>query len=592
MNPAFKALFLPLFLVNTFQIYMPPKKDKKTDKLVVYQLFTRIFGNTNLTNKFYGKIEENGCGKLNDINSHALKSIKELGVSHVWFTGVIEHATLTNHESFGIKKDHPSVVKGIAGSPYAIKDYYDIDPDLAVDVKNRMQEFENLVKRTHEADLKVVIDFIPNHVARQYNSDAKPAGTKDFGEADDQTKAFLNCNNFYYLPGQYFNVPDGVNPPVTFDKPYYEYPAKATGNDVFSEKPGINDWFETVKLNYGIDYQHGHTLNFHPIPDTWVKMRDILLFWSAKGVDAFRCDMAEMVPVEFWNWAIKDVKKQYPDILFIAEIYNPNNYKNYIFNGGFDYLYDKVGLYDSVRRLMEDRGDANDITRVWQNESGDFANHMLRFLENHDEQRITSSEFAGDQSKGPMAFALSMYLHTGPIMFYYGQELGVKPDKAEGFQGDDGRTTIFDYWGLQEMADWNNGGKWILKKLSKEKQELRKTYQEIVTIGLKSEAITEGQFYDLQYANNNGQSFGYDSGKIYSFIRFTKKQKLLFVFNFDHRVSQQFELHIPDHAYDFIEIDRKDYNLKNKQGEIVLLSKEGIAEMKLEPYSYRVFEIK
>lgn len=74
---------------------------------------------------------------------------------------------------------------------------------------------------------------------------------------------------------------------------YKEYPAKATGNNRFDAYPNINDWYETVKLNYGIDYQNGNTPHFNPIPDTWTKMLDILLFWAGKNIDGFRCDMAE-----------------------------------------------------------------------------------------------------------------------------------------------------------------------------------------------------------------------------------------------------------------------------------------------------------
>ncbi len=105
-------------------------------KLLIYQLFVRLFGNQNQTNKYYGSIEENGCGKFNDINDLALQEITKLSISHVWLTGVIEHATMTDYSYHGIKRDDPDVVKGRAGSPYAIKDYYDVDPDLAVNVKD------------------------------------------------------------------------------------------------------------------------------------------------------------------------------------------------------------------------------------------------------------------------------------------------------------------------------------------------------------------------------------------------------------------------------------------------------------------------
>lgn len=518
------------------------------NKLVVYQIFTRLFGNQNTTNAHNGSRDENGVGKFNDITSKALKSLKDFGVTHIWYTGVIEHATMTDYSDFGIKPDHPSIVKGRAGSPYAIKDYYDVDPDLAVDVNNRMAEFQNLVERTHKEGLKVVIDFVPNHVSREYQSDQKPKGIKDFGENDNTSVVFDPTNNFYYLPDQPFRVPDGIQPPVQVKAPYKEYPAKATGNDVFSPKPSINDWYETIKLNYGVDYLNGRTRHFDPIPSTWLKMRDILTFWAAKGVDAFRCDMAEMVPVEFWGWVIPEVQKAYPEVIFIAEIYNPGEYVNYIRKGKFTYLYDKVGLYDALRRLMEGHGSAEDITRVWQNESGNISEHMLRFLENHDEQRIASDFFARDPFVAIPAMTLSATLHTGPLMIYFGQEVGVNPVKAEGFQGNDGRTTIFDYWGVEEFQGWVNSGKFDGGKLTAKQKDLRNFYKELNHFATANPAIHSGQFYDLQYFNINGQSPAYDKTRVYSYLRFTEDQQLLCVYNFDRERTITTSVRLPSHA--------------------------------------------
>ncbi|MFN3849923.1 MAG: alpha-amylase family glycosyl hydrolase [Spirosomataceae bacterium] len=546
------AIFCLIFAQMSIAQTSKKMTKEKTDKIAVYQIFTRLFGNTKTTNKFNGTIEENGCGKFNDITDKALVELKKFGVSHVWYTGVIEHATMTDYSKFKIKQDNPLVVKGIAGSPYAIKDYYDVNPDLAVNVKNRMKEFEALVDRTHKNGLKVIIDCVPNHVARQYNSDAKPKGVKDFGEDDDKSGVFKNSNNFYYIPNQDFHVPDGVNPPIKPSGYYSENPAKATGNDVFSAKPSINDWFETIKLNYGVDYLNNRTKHFEPIPDTWLKMRDILTFWAKKGVDGFRCDMAEMVPVEFWGWVIPEIKKVNPSVIFIAEIYNPNEYKNYLFNGKFDYLYDKVGLYDALRRLMEGHGNANDITTVWQRESGDFGNRMLRFLENHDEQRIASKYFAKNPFHAIPAMTLSATLHGGPIMVYFGQEVGVNPTQAEGFQGEDGRTTIFDYWGVPEFQAWVNEGKFDGAKLSAEQKKLRKFYTDLLNFSQKSDAIKNGAFYDLQYVNKDGQSMGYNDYKIFSYLRYTKNQKLLFICNFDLEKSYSTTVRIPQHAFELM----------------------------------------
>ena len=336
---------------------------EQKNKMVIYQVFPRWFGNLRPSPVMNGSLAENGVGKFSAFTPLALSKIKELGVTHVWYTGVIEHATKTDYTMFGIRKDHSAVVKGKAGSPYAIKDYYDIDPDLADNIQNRMSEFEDLVKRTHEAGMKVIIDFVPNHVARQYFSDAREPFVEDLGQTDNVSKAFDVNNNFYYLPGQTLTL--RFDPQREEDFAYSEFPAKVTGNNHFDAYPSQNDWYETVKLNYGVDYMHGGACHFNTIPNTWEKMLEILLFWADKGVDGFRCDMAEMVPAEFWNWVIPQVKKV-RDVIFIAEVYNPDEYRNYIYTGHFDYLYDKVGLYDTVRAVRCGQAPASNISHRWR----------------------------------------------------------------------------------------------------------------------------------------------------------------------------------------------------------------------------------
>ncbi len=589
-------LFTAAVMAQPSSKIKPRMNPPQSDKIVLYQIYTRLFGNLNTTNKFYGTRDENGVGKFNDITDKALTSLKNFGISHVWYTGVIEHATMTDFSAYGIPKDNPYVVKGIAGSPYAIKDYYDVNPDLAVDVRNRMAEFEALVARSHQANLKVIIDFVPNHVARQYKSDMKPEGVKDFGEGDHTEAAFHPQNNFYYLPQRKFLVPDNVpTPPGISTFPYEEFPAKATGNDVFSAKPSINDWFETIKLNYGVDYQNGRVTQFSPIPSTWLKMRDILLYWANKGVDGFRCDMAEMVPFEFWGWVIPEVKKVNPATIFIAEIYNPAEYSNYLFKGKFDYLYDKVGLYDSLRRLMEGHGNTADITRVWQNESGDFAKRMVRFLENHDEQRIASKYFAKNPFYAIPAMVVSATLHTGPLMLYFGQEVGVNPTVAEGFSGEDGRTTMFDYWGVPEYQAWVNGGNFDGGKLSKEQKELRSFYADLNKLVNNSDAIRNGAFYDLQYANTNGKAAGYNDTKMYTYLRHSDKQKLLIVCNFDLQHGAKTTVKIPAHAWETMGLSAQaQYSLKEIFHHPQTLSVDALHGVPVEmtPNSVRIFEIK
>ena len=459
-----------------------------SNKIIIYQIFTRLYGNRCQTRKPFGTIEENGCGKLNDFTPSVLKQIREMGVSHVWYTGVIRHATMTDYSQYGIPRQHPAVVKGQAGSPYAITDYYDIDPDLAVNVCKRMEEFENLVSRTHRAGLKMIIDFVPNHVARQYHSICKPAGVKDLGEDDDPKVGFdPQHNNFYYCPGQqfrpYFDLYHGEK------EPYTEMPAKATGNDCFHNAPGMNDWYETVKLNYGVDYYAGQTpssykpQNSNLTPQTWNKMLDILLFWAGKGVDAFRCDMAEMVPAAFWAWATSKVREQYPDVRFIGEVYNPNEYRHYIASG-FDYLYDKVGMYDAMRDVICHRRNTDAITWAWQ-QTDDIRDHMLYFLENHDEQRIASDFFAGSGEKAVPALVVNALMQKNPFMLYAGQEWGERGMDEEGFSGRDGRTTIFDYWSFE-----------------KHYSPLTQIYNKVLGIARKEKAVAEGQMFDVMYANS------------------------------------------------------------------------------------------
>lgn len=508
-----------------------PAVSQAQDKPVIYQLLPRLFGNKETKNVTYGIIEQNGSGKFNDINVKALEGIKELGVTHVWYTGVIAHASMTDYSAFGIKADDADVVKGRAGSPYAIRDYYDVDPDLAVDVQDRMKEFESLVARTHQMRMKVIIDFVPNHVARHYHSRMKPKGVEDFGVKDDLTKAFSVSNDFYYIPGEHFVVPGQLdkNDPLfeLKDLKFDEMPAKATGNNVFSKAPSQNDWYETVKLNYGVDYQNGEKKYFDRKPPVWLKMRDILMYWAAKGVDGFRCDMAEMVPVEFWEWVIPEVKDKYPSIVFIGEAYNAAVYATYLNKGHFDYLYDKVGLYDGLKRLIrnEPNADVKEIASVWQVETAGFGDRMLRFLENHDEERIASAGFAGNPFYALPAMVVSATLSAGPVMLYFGQEVGETGKGIEGFGGDDNRTSIFDYWGVPEHQKWMNKGAFDGASLSEEQLELRNYYKKLMGIVATSDAIKNGQIYEIPLGSINNRMYGY--------IRYTAKQRLLIIVNFD-----------------------------------------------------------
>ena len=538
-------------------------------KIIIYQILMRLYGNKNETRKANGTIEENGCGKMNNLSASELKKIRELGVTHVWYTGILRHASTTDYTSHGIPCQHPAVVKGKAGSPYAIADYYDVDPDLAVVVDKRMSEFERLVSRTHRAGLKVVIDFVPNHVARQYHSIAKPDGVRDLGEDDDTSAGFMpEKNNFYYCPGQafmpYLDLYHGAK------EPYQEMPAKATGNDCFHNSPTRNDWYETVKLNYGVDYYAGGVGHFTPIPDTWHKMLHILLYWASKRVDAFRCDMAEMVPAEFWDWAIAKVKEKYPEVAFIAEVYNPQKYRRYI-AAGFDYLYDKVGMYDAVRDVVCHRRDVGAITEAWQ-QTDDIGQHMLYFLENHDEQRVASDFFAADGRKAVPALVACALMRQNPFMIYFGQEWGEKGMDAEGFSGHDGRTTIFDYWSFGSQAERD--------------AELEMTYRHVLNIAKSERAVTDGLSFDLMYVNRQ-------CCRQYAFLRKAENELLLVLTNFDDAAACV-NLLLPEHAFNYLDISEGTYlmtDLLSGQSMEAVLQRNQSVNITIKPRGAQIWKI-
>jgi glycosidase len=522
----------------------------KKEKIIIYQLLPRLFGNKTTNLVFDGSRNENGCGKFKNISNKALSEIKKLGVNYIWYTGIIEHAIVQGYPEHDIPNGNPLVIKGKAGSPYAIKDYYDVNPDLAENVANRLGEFQDLIDRTHQIGMKAIIDFVPNHLAREYKSDQKPKSIKDFGDDDDTSLAFSANNNYYYLPNQELQLPNELISKHSAST-HREYPAKATGNDQFSAYPNKNDWYETVKLNYGIDYLNGNTHHFDPVPDTWLKMKDILLYWAKKGVDGFRCDMAEMVPAEFWNWVIGSVKNEFPELIFIAEVYNPKLYEIYIRKGKFDYLYDKVGLYDTLKSVIRNEQPAHNISNCWQSLNG-LDRHMLRFLENHDEQRIASQFFAGKAEKAIPAMLVSTCLHKGPAMIYFGQEVGEAAVGESGFSGNDGRTTIFDYWNVPEHQKWMNSGLFNDELLSQSQIKLRKTYADILKLG-QEPAIKNGAFYDVMWQNTDFHFF--NSDRLYAFLRHNQEQRLLIICNFDSQIQFP-HVKIPSHALEIMKIPR------------------------------------
>ena len=538
-----------------------------TGKPVVYQVFTRLFGNKNTTNKPWGTIAENGVGKFSDFIDSALLGIKELGVSHIWYTGVPHHALIGDYTAFGINNDDPDVVKGRAGSPYSVKDYYSVNPDLADNPAKRLEEFEALIARTHQHGMKVIIDIVPNHIARDYQSLGKPESVRDFGVDDDKTVEFSADNDFYYVVGQDFKVPkldDGYSPlggekhPLA-DGLFNESPAKWTGNGSRAAQPSINDWYETVKVNYGVKPDGSYTFATLPeayrfknyqahsefwqnkkVPNSWIKFRDITQFWLAKGVDGFRYDMAEMVPVEFWSYLNSAIKMTNKDAFILAEVYNPKQYRDYIQLGKMDYLYDKVDFYDRLKDIMQGHGNTGDLANIQQRYS-DIEQHLLHFLENHDEQRIASPGFAGSADKAKPAMVVSALISRSPTMIYFGQEVGEDGSEETGF-GDPSRTSIFDYAGVPAHQRWMNGGKFDGGQLTESEQSLRDFYQRLITISAENNAML-GSYRSLH--DNNRKALSTYNHQQFAFARWQAQEKLVVISNFDSENSYQYNLQLP-----------------------------------------------
>ena len=562
-----------------------PKAPKMEKKQVVYQVFTRLFGNTNTASKPWGTMEENGVGKFSDFTEKALQEIKNLGVTYIWYTGVPHHAVIRDYTAYGISNDDPDVVKGRAGSPYAVKDYYNVNPDLAEDPKNRLNEFKTLIDRTHKAGLRLLIDIVPNHVARNYKGASTPEGREPFGASDDTSVEYARGNNFYYIPGQGFQVPDwrdgyrplGGEPHPLADGKFDEYPAKWTGNGSRLAKPNFNDWYETVKINYGVrpdgtyDFDvlpdgyetEGHEAHYwfwedKEVPDSWVKFKDIALYWLEMGVDGFRYDMAEMVPVEFWSYMNSHIKRQRPDAFLLAEVYNPDEYRNYIHRGKMDYLYDKVEMYDSLKHIMQGHGWTDHIPMVKRG-TEDIEHHLLHFLENHDEVRIASSEFVGDAGKGKPAMVVSATMTTAPVMIYFGQEVGEPATEDAGF-GSPHRTSIFDYIGVPHHQRWINDKKFDGGQLSEEERELRDFYKRLLSFTVRSEALM-GEYQDIHFYNKEHTEWY--NHHVLSYVRWSKEERLIVISNFDANDRFGFELKIPEDVIQKWELSDGNYQIKD-----------------------------
>ena len=522
---------------------------------------------------------------------------------------------IRDYTAIGISNDDPEAVKGRAGSPYAVKDYYNVNPDLAVNPANRLQEFEALIARTHKAGLKVIIDIVPNHIARKYEGKNNPEGVKDFGADDDVTVEYKRDNNFYYIPNVPFEIPNTMQPlngetnPLV-DGKFDEYPAKWTGNGSRKSKPDANDWYETVKVNYGIrpdgskDFpelptgfdtksykEHFAFWKDKDVPDSWKKFKDIALYWTAKGVDGFRYDMAEMVPYEFWSYMNSAIKIKNPDAFLLAEVYNPKEYRNYIHLGKMDYLYDKVETYDKLKDIIRGKSSPDGLSDI-QKGMADIEHHMLHFLDNHDEQRLASPEFAGTPEKGKPLMVVSTTISTSPTMIYFGQEVGEAGNENGGF-GTRSRTSIFDYVGVPNHQRWMNGGKFDGGQLTQEEKNLRDFYKRLINFSMNSSALM-GKFQEIQTVNRNNTK-GYDSG-IYSFTRWSENQKLIVITNFSDVRTSEFELKIPSDIIQKWNLKDGNYSMtdqlyKKSSIQLQILNGEGKAQITIAPSESFIYQL-
>ena len=368
-------------------------------------------------------------GRFSAFDAPTLEWIKGLGFSHIWYTGIPRH-------SFG--KDY---VKGDLGSPYSIIDYYDVNPYLADSEDERIEEFKQLVSRTHAAGMKVLIDFVPNHVSPDYSDSHGGIRT-------------LGCCDY--------------------------------------------DWTDTEKIDYG---QRAN----------WDALAAILDYWCSLGVDGFRCDMVELVPVDFFHFLTGRIRQSWPDTIFIGEVYNTESYSRYISWGGFDYLYDKSGLYDTLRGIVSGQRMCWDITGNWQRLGG-LQPNMLNFLENHDEQRLASPWFGGCPQKGYAALAVSALFYPCPFMVYFGQEIG-----ESAFDGHEGRTSIFSQARHIDPTS----------ELTDSQKEVLDRYREVLRL---HEEFSDASNFDLCYFQKGAN--GFDMRRHFAFMRSGSAGTLLVVCNF------------------------------------------------------------
>lgn len=501
---------------------------------VIYQLFVRHFSNMDVDGVPWGDKERNGCGTFDGVTREGLGKLVDMGITHVWLTGILRHATRTSYP--GIEGQPESIVKGIAGSPYAVTDYYDVDPDLAQNPAKRMDEFQSLVDRCHTSGLIPLIDFIPNHVSRAYK--ALSPGKEDFGVDDDISVFFKRDNSYYYL------MPDIAKGSPPFSLPKGDWPgervhAKVTGNNAVTWQPTEYDWYETVKLNYGYDFLSGmdccrnlpdFLTYVRDVPRVWRIMDDVLTFWQNKGIGGFRCDMAHMVPMPFWKWAIARARVRDTNVFFMAEAYDDHMKTMQgspvpaLLDAGFSAIYDSPS-YKLARSIYESGNWANDFDKLNDN-TNPLHEKGVRYVENHDEGRLCSALHWGGKGEA-VARAIMTLMYAsgkGPVLIYNGQEVGERAEGPGGFGGDNGRTSIFDYTCLPRLAKWVAYGSFEENKLSSDERKLRDFHCDLLNF-IQHPALSNGEFYGLNWSNMKNATFGRENGEaisghwVYAFLK-------------------------------------------------------------------------
>lgn len=581
-----------LFLLIIFSTTLfAQRKSKKDDappakqKVVIYQVLPRLFGNTTTKNTPWGTAKENGVGKFNDFTDAALQEIKKLGVTHILYTGALHHSVIADYSAVGISNDDPDVVNGRAGSPFAIKDYYQVHPDLAVNPAQRMSEFENLIKRSHKNGLKVLIDIVPNHVARNYQGKNNPKNVSDFGANDNKSVEYALNNNFYYIPGQSFEVPtakgnqplNGESHPLS-DGKFAEKPAKWSGNGSRLAKPAAEDWYDTTQLNFGINSdgskdfqalplsyaslgtdQHLKYWEDKEIPDTWQKFRDITQFWLEKGVDGFRYDSADKVPQEFYSYLNSNIKVLKPEAFLLAEIDNPEEYRDYVQLGKMDYVYGSGDFHYTMKQIVQGNGTTDALSNI-QTSYSDIASKIVHFVETHDGPRVASTAFARNGHRGKPLMVVAATISTAPTMLYFGQEVGEQAKESPGF-GKVSTTSIYDYIGVPNHQRWMNNGKFAGGLLINEERTLRDFYQRLLNLTITSDALN-GEYKEIHTANRIASTKYTD--QIYSFVRWSDKEKLIVVTNFSGLTPAYFDLVIPSNVISAWKMQDGSYIIKDQ----------------------------